>query len=360
MLFYIIKHLNFFNFITQYIVVRALIAGFTSFLISLLIGHKFISFLIFLKASQVLRKEGPKNHLLSKLDTPTMGGCLIIFSIIFSILLWGNIDSIFLWILVFVIVIFGAIGLLDDYLKLLHNSSIGLKAKYKYLLQSVFSFITIIFLFISLRNVINLNLLIPFTKNSFHLGIVGFFLISYFVIIGSSNAVNLTDGLDGLAIFIIVIVSGTLGVYTCSITKQIMSSYFLLKYIPHPGIQEVVIFCATICGSGLGFLWFNAPPAEIFMGDVGSLSLGAVLGTIAVIIRQEILFFIISFLFVIETVSVIMQVLSYKLRKKRIFKMAPLHHHFELRGLSETKIVVRFWILSIIFSFISLFILQIH
>jgi len=356
---FLASYIGFFHVFEYYVTLRALMAALTALLISLLMGKPMIAWLSHMQISQVVRKEGPRTHL-SKSNTPTMGGCLTIFSITMAVILWAKLSSVFLWLLLFVLISFGAIGFLDDFLKLVLKHPKGLRAKYKYLLQSLFALIAVVWIFWELHEVIDFRLSIPFTKSyTLPLGL-GVILLGYFVIVGSSNAVNLTDGLDGLAIFAIVVVAAGLGIYAYIETNQVFSAHLLFDYIPNVGVQEVVVFCAAICGAGFGFLWFNAPPAEVFMGDVGSLSLGAALGTIALIIRQELVFFIMGFLFVMETVSVILQVGSYKLRRKRIFKMAPLHHHFELKGWPETKVMVRFWILTIIFVLIGLMALKIR
>lgn len=289
-----------------------------------------------------------------------MGGCLILFSITISVLLWAKLDSQFIWLVLFVLLGFGVIGFLDDYLKLVLKNPKGLRAKYKYLCQSLVAIIAMIWLYLALNPYMDFSLSIPFSKSwAVPLGI-WVILLGYFVIVGASNAVNLTDGLDGLAILPIVLVAAGLGVYAYISTNNIFAGHLLFTYMPNVGIEELVVFCAAICGAGFGFLWFNAYPADVFMGDVGSLALGAALGVVAVIIRQELVLFIMGFLFVMETVSVILQVGSYKLRKKRIFKMAPLHHHYELKGWPETKVVVRFWILTIIFVCIGLMALKLR
>lgn len=356
---YLASYEGFFHIFDRYVTLRALMAALTALLISLFMGKPMIAWLASMQISQVIRKEGPKTHL-SKSNTPTMGGCLTIFSITVAVILWAKLSSLFLWLLLFVLISFGAIGFLDDFLKLVLKHPKGLRAKYKYLLQSLFALVAVIWIFWGLHDVVDFTLSIPFTKNyALPLG-MGFIVLGYFVIVGSSNAVNLTDGLDGLAIFAIVLVAAGLGVYAYIMTNQVFSAHLLFNYIPDVGVQELVVFCAAICGAGFGFLWFNAHPADVFMGDVGSLALGATLGAVALIIRQELVFFIMGFLFVMETVSVILQVGSYKLRRKRIFKMAPLHHHFELKGWPENKVVVRFWILTMIFVLIGLVALKVR
>ncbi|MFZ9035727.1 MAG: phospho-N-acetylmuramoyl-pentapeptide-transferase [Francisellaceae bacterium] len=318
-----------------------------------------ISWLKKMQIGQVIREEGPKSHY-SKKSTPTMGGTLMIFSIVIAVILWARLSSPFVWVLLFVLLGFGAIGFMDDFLKLVLTHSQGLRAKYKYLLQSILAIIVVYWIYWLLNGYMDFKLAIPFTKDwVIYLG-AWFLLLGYFVIVGSSNAVNLTDGLDGLVTLPVVLVAAGLGVFSYVITNSVFAEHLLFQYMPNVGIEELVVFCAAICGAGFGFLWFNAYPAEIFMGDVGSLALGATLGTIALIIRQELVFFIMGFLFVIETISVILQVGSYKLRKKRIFRMAPIHHHFELKGWPENKVVVRLWILSVIFVLIGLMALKVR
>ena len=344
-------------FVFNYIALRSVLAALTALLIAIVIGKPMIRWLQKMQIGQVIRDDGPQSHL-SKKGTPTMGGCLILFSIAISVLLWSNLTNRFTWILLFVTLSFGLIGFLDDYLKLSKKNAKGLRAKWKYLMQSAFGLITVVAIFLALNPYMDLSISVPFTKQLI-IPLGGFFIIfGYFVIVGSSNAVNLTDGLDGLAILPIVMVAAGLGAFAYVSSNANFASYLLMNYIA--GTGEVVIFCAAICGAGVGFLWYNSYPAEVFMGDVGALSLGAALGCIALILRQELVLFIMGFIFVIETVSVILQVGSYKLRKKRIFKMAPIHHHFELKGWAEPKVVVRFWILTAMFVLIGLASLKIR
>ena len=353
------QYFTFLHIFESYVTIRSLMAALTALLMSLFIGQPMINWLARMQIGQVVRDDGPQSHLVKK-NTPTMGGCLIIFSIIIAILLWAKLNSPFVWVLLFVLLSFGLVGFLDDYLKLILKHPKGLRAKYKYLLQSLFALIAMLWIYWLLHDYMVFSLSIPFSKNwSIPLG-AGVIVLGYFVITGSSNAVNLTDGLDGLAILPIVLVAAGLGVYAYVVTNSLFAGHLLFEYMPNVGIEELVVFCAAIAGAGFGFLWFNAYPADIFMGDVGSLALGATLGTMAMILRQELVFFIMGFLFVMETVSVILQVGSYKLRKKRIFKMAPLHHHFELKGWPETKVVVRFWILTVIFVLIGLAALKVR
>ena len=333
----------------------------TSLLITLFAGYPMIRWLQKMQIGQVVREEGPQSHF-SKRNTPTMGGVLILFSIVISSLLWGKLNSIYLWILISVTIFFGGIGFFDDYLKLVLKHPQGLKSRYKFALQSLFSIILAITLYFLLSKHSNMYLDIPYTKGySISMGIISFVVLTFFIINGSSNAVNLTDGLDGLAIMPIVLVAIGLGIYGYIETNATLAHHLSFKYMGNTGLEEVVIYCSAICGSGLAFLWFNSYPAEVFMGDVGSLALGAILGVIAVMIRQELIFFIMGLLFVVEALSVILQVGSYKLRNgKRIFKMAPIHHHFELKGWPETKVVIRFWIITIILVLIGLIAIKIR
>lgn len=338
------NYLHLFN-VFQYITFRAILAALTAFGISLLVGPFTIKYLTSLKAGQPIRGDGPKSHL-SKSGTPTMGGVLILISITVAVLLWGNLANKYVWIALFVTLGFGLIGSIDDYRKLALKNSKGLSAKRKYLFQSLIGLAAALVLYFTASNAVDTQLLIPFFKNAM-LNIGPFFIvITYFVIVGSSNAVNLTDGLDGLAIMPTVLVAGALGIFAYVAGNSAFASYLMVPYVPGSG--EIAIFCAAIVGSGLGFLWFNAYPAQVFMGDVGSLGLGAALGVIAVIVRQEIVLFIMGGIFVLETVSVILQVASFKLTGKRIFRMAPLHHHFELKGWPEPRVIVRFWIITVV------------
>ena len=353
------QYFSFLHIFDSYVTMRALMAALTALIISLFLGKPMIAWLQKMQIGQVVRNDGPQSHL-SKQNTPTMGGCLVISAIVIAVLLWAKLTSPFVWVLLFVLVGFGVIGFLDDFLKLVLKHPQGLRAKYKYVLQSIFALVAMLWIFWLLNDYMNFQLSIPFSKSWYIPLGAWVILLGYFVIVGGSNAVNLTDGLDGLAILPIVLVAAGLGVYAYVVSNSTFSEHLLFEYMANVGIEEIVVFCAAICGAGFGFLWFNAYPADVFMGDVGSLALGATLGAIAVIIRQELVFFIMGFLFVMETVSVILQVGSYKLRKKRIFKMAPLHHHFELKGWPETKVVVRFWILTIIFVLIGLAALKIR
>ncbi|MBL4661919.1 MAG: phospho-N-acetylmuramoyl-pentapeptide-transferase [Alcanivoracaceae bacterium] len=336
---------------------RAIMAALTALIISVFLGPAFIRKLQEKQIGQQVRSLGPKSHL-SKQGTPTMGGALIIFAIIIACLLWGDLSINYIWVSMYVLFGFGLIGWLDDYRKLVLKDSAGLSAGWKYTLQSLFGISAVLYLFFFGDISLTTQMVIPFIKDlDWPLGWL-VIPLGYFVMVGSSNAVNLTDGLDGLAIMPVVLVAAALGVIAYLSGHSVFSHYLFIPYIPDTG--ELSIFCAAIVGSGLGLLWFNTYPAEMFMGDVGALSLGAALGIVAIITRQELVFFIMSGVFVMETVSVILQVGSYKLRKKRIFKMAPIHHHFELKGWPEPKVVVRFWIMALIMVLIGLATLKIR
>ncbi|MCY4312336.1 MAG: phospho-N-acetylmuramoyl-pentapeptide-transferase, partial [Gammaproteobacteria bacterium] len=306
---------------------------------------------------QNIRNDGPQTHL-QKAGTPTMGGILVLGAVIATTLLWANWDNRFIWVLIFTTISFGIIGWIDDYSKLTRKNSRGLSARNKFLLQSVAGLSAAVFLFWSASTPAETELLLPFFKNvALPLG-WGYLILAYLVIVGSSNAVNLTDGLDGLAIMPVVMVSGALAIFAYATGHFNFSAYLGIPYIP--GVGEVAIFCSALVGAGLGFLWFNAYPAQVFLGDVGALSMGAAIGLIAVIVRQEIVLLIMGGVFVIETVSVMIQVVSYKMTGRRVFKMAPLHHHFELMGWPEPRVIVRFWIVSLILMLIGLATLKIR
>ncbi len=343
--------------VVQYLTLRAILAVLTSLIISLVLGPNVIRILTRLKIGQTVRSDGPKSHLV-KSGTPTMGGVIILISIFITTILWCRLDNLYVWVVLLVTLSYGLIGFVDDYRKLVYKNSVGLLKKQKYLLQSAVALFTACFLYFTADTAAATSLLIPFFKDiTLPLGIF-YIPFVYFVIVGSSNAVNLTDGLDGLAILPIILVSAALGVFAYVAGNVNFASYLA---IPHVfGTGELVIFCASIVGGGLGFLWFNSYPAEVFMGDVGSLSLGAALGVLAVIVRQELILLIIGGVFVIETLSVILQVLSFKMTGKRIFKMAPIHHHFELKGWAEPKVIVRFWIITLVLVLIGLSSLKIR
>jgi len=304
-----------------------------------------------MQIGQVVRNDGPESHF-SKRGTPTMGGLLILGAIFISVLLWGDLGSRYVWVMLFVLGSFGMIGFIDDYRKVVRKDTKGLIARWKYILQSLAALIIAFFLYTTAANPGETQLVVPFFKDVMpQLGAV-FIVLAYFTIVGSSNAVNLTDGLDGLAIMPTVMVAAAFALIAYLSGHAQFANYL---HIPHlPGSGELVIVCTAIVGAGLGFLWFNTYPAQVFMGDVGSLSLGAALGAIAVLVRQEILLVIMGGVFVMETVSVILQVGSYKLRGQRIFRMAPIHHHYELKGWPEPRVIVRFWIISIFLVLLGL------
>jgi phospho-N-acetylmuramoyl-pentapeptide-transferase len=335
----------------SYLTLRSILAALTALLISFLVGPTMIRKLAEHQVGQRVRSDGPQTHL-SKAGTPTMGGALILVAIVAATLLWADLANRFVWITLGVTVAFGLIGFWDDYLKLVVGDSRGLIARYKYFWQSVAGLGAAIALYVTARNEIETTLIVPFFKD-FVLPLGPLFIVlAYFVIVGSSNAVNLTDGLDGLAIMPAVLVAGALGVFAYASGNVLFANYLGIPYIA--GTGEVLVICAAIFGAGLGFLWFNTYPAQVFMGDIGALALGAALGVIAVIVRQEIVLFIMGGVFVMETVSVILQVGSFKLRGKRIFRMAPIHHHFELKGWAEPKVIVRFWIITVVLVLVGL------
>ena len=329
----------------------------TALIICFITGPIMIRRLADFSVSQIIRDDGPETHHL-KAGTPTMGGAFLLLSILISTLLWADLSNRYIWIVCFVTIAFGAIGAIDDIKKLLQGSSAGLSAKMKYLLQSIVGLIAAWWLLSTAQLPAETNLYVPFFKDIvIHLG-PWFILLTYFVIVGSSNAVNLTDGLDGLAIMPVAMVAGALGIFAYVSGHVTFSDYLGIPYLPLSG--ELIIFCAAIVGAGLGFLWFNAYPAQVFMGDVGALSLGAALGTVAVMVRQEIVLVVMGGVFVVETLSVMIQVASFKLTGKRIFQMAPLHHHFELRGWPEPRVIVRFWIITFILVMVGLATLKIR
>jgi phospho-N-acetylmuramoyl-pentapeptide-transferase len=335
----------------QYLTLRAILAALTALAISLLVGPRMIRWLAEYQVGQRVRSDGPQTHL-SKAGTPTMGGALILAAIVAATLLWADLANRFVWVVLLVTIAFGLIGFWDDYLKLVVGNSRGLIARYKYFWQSFAGLGAAIVLYVTAQSPADTTLYVPFFKHFVvPLGVL-FIPLTYFVIVGSSNAVNLTDGLDGLAIMPSVLVAGALGVFAYASGNVVFSNYLGIPYIA--GAGEVLVICTAIFGAGLGFLWFNTYPAQVFMGDIGALALGAALGVIAVVVRQEIVLFIMGGVFVMETVSVILQVGSFKLRGKRIFKMAPIHHHFELKGWAEPKVIVRFWIITVILVLLGL------
>jgi phospho-N-acetylmuramoyl-pentapeptide-transferase len=335
----------------QYLTLRAILAALTALAISLLVGPRMIRWLAEYQVGQRVRSDGPQTHL-TKAGTPTMGGALILAAIVAATLLWADLSNRFVWVVLLVTAAFGLIGFWDDYLKLVVGNTRGLIARYKYFWQSVAGLGAAVALYVTAQAPADTTLYVPFFKHVvIPLGVM-FIPLAYFVIVGSSNAVNLTDGLDGLAIMPSVLVAGALGVFAYASGNAVFSNYLGIPYIA--GAGEVLVICAAIFGAGLGFLWFNTYPAQVFMGDIGALALGAALGVIAVVVRQELVLFIMGGVFVMETVSVILQVASFKLRGKRIFRMAPIHHHFELKGWAEPKVIVRFWIITVILVLIGL------
>jgi phospho-N-acetylmuramoyl-pentapeptide-transferase len=342
----------------NYITLRAMMAAMTSLIISFMVGPWMIRKLASMKIGQSVRSDGPQTHLI-KAGTPTMGGALILTSVAISTLLWGDLHNSYVWVVLLTTLGVGAIGWVDDYRKVVHRNPDGLSAKAKMFWQSLIALAVGFFLWHHASLPAHTELIVPFFKHLvFPLGAVSFIVLVYLVIVGTSNAVNLTDGLDGLAIMPTVMVAGALAIFAYVAGHAEFSKYLGEPSIP--GAGELAVFCAAIAGSGLAFLWFNAYPAEVFMGDVGALSLGAALGTVAVIIRQELVLFIMGGVFVVEAVSVMLQVSWFKYTKKkygtgkRILLMAPLHHHFEQKGWKETQVVVRFWIITMLLVLIGL------
>ncbi len=344
-------HVRAFN-VFNYITLRAVLATLTALLISFIVGPIMIRKLTAYKVGQSVRDDGPTSHL-TKAGTPTMGGALILISIAITTLLWADLRNRYVWVVLAVTLGFGIIGWVDDYRKVVHRNPKGLSARKKLFWQSVIGLAAAIYLATSATLPAQTELIVPLFKQvTYPLGIVGFVVVSYFVIVGTSNAVNLTDGLDGLAILPTVMVGSALGVFAYVAGNAIYSRYLGFPLIP--GAGELTVVCASLAGAGLAFLWFNAYPAEVFMGDVGALALGGALGTIAVIVRQEIVLFIMGGVFVVETLSVVLQVASFKLTGRRIFRMAPLHHHYELKGWKENQVVVRFWIITMMLVLVGL------
>jgi phospho-N-acetylmuramoyl-pentapeptide-transferase len=337
--------------VVKYQTFRAIMGVLTALVFSLLMGPAVINYLQRLKIGQSVRTDGPQSHL-GKSGTPTMGGVLILLSICMSTLLWSRLDNRYVWVVLLTTIAFAAIGWVDDWRKVVEKNSKGLPSRWKYFWQSVFGLGAALFLYNTATSPVELQLYVPFFKNvAINLG--WFYVpLVYFVVVGSSNAVNLTDGLDGLAIMPSVMIAAALAVLAYLVGNIKFAQYLNLPYVA--GTGELIIFCGAFIGAGLGFLWFNTYPAQVFMGDVGALALGAALGLVAVIVRHEIVFFIMSGVFVMETVSVILQVASFKLTGKRIFRMAPIHHHFELKGWPEPRVIVRFWIITVILVLIGL------
>ncbi len=347
---YLQEHLRLLS-VFQYLSLRAILGVLTALGISLLLGPWVIRRLNEMRIGQAVRSDGPQTHL-SKSGTPTMGGALILTAIFISTLLWADLSNRYVWVVMVVTLAFGAVGWVDDYRKVALRDSRGLPGRWKYFWQSVAGVGAAIFLYVTAASPIETQLFIPFFKNvALDMGIF-YIVFTYFVIVGTSNAVNLTDGLDGLAIMPTVMVGAALGLIAYLAGNVKFAQYLQIAYVA--GAGELVVFCCALIGAGLGFLWFNTYPAQVFMGDVGALALGAALGVIAVIIRHEIVLFIMGGIFVLETVSVILQVASFKLTGRRIFRMAPIHHHFELKGWPEPRVIVRFWIISVVLVLIGL------
>ncbi|MDV2858839.1 MULTISPECIES: phospho-N-acetylmuramoyl-pentapeptide-transferase [Oceanimonas] len=336
-------HFSFFN-VFSYLTFRAIVSILTGLMVSLWIGPRLILRLQKLQIGQVVRNDGPESHF-SKAGTPTMGGLMILIAISVSVLLWARLSNPYVWVVLFVLIAFGAIGFVDDYRKVVRKNTDGLIARWKYFWQSAAALTAAIFVYWIAKDPAQTQLVVPFFKDVMpQLGLF-FVILSYFVIVGSSNAVNLTDGLDGLAIMPTVMVAAGFALVAWATGNVNFAEYLHIPYVANAG--ELTVVCTAIVGAGLGFLWFNTFPAQVFMGDVGSLALGATLGVIAVLVRQEFLLVIMGGIFVIETLSVILQVGSYKLRGQRIFRMAPIHHHYELKGWPEPRVIVRFWIITL-------------
>ena len=337
--------------VITYLTLRTILATLTSLLMAIVIGPKMIRWLQRLQIGQTVRDDGPQTHL-QKMGTPTMGGVLILAAILTSVILWADLSNKYVWVTLTVLIGYGVVGFVDDYRKVVRKDSKGLIARWKYFWQTVIALAVAIFLYSTTTQAEETQLIVPFFKDVLpQLGLLYIALV-YFTVVGSSNAVNLTDGLDGLAIVPTILVAGALAIFAYVTGNVNFSEYLHIPFIPQA--SELVIICGAIIGAGLGFLWFNAYPAEVFMGDVGSLALGGTLGIIAVLVRQEIVLVIMGGIFVIETLSVIIQVGSFKLRGKRVFRMAPIHHHFELKGWPEPKVIVRFWIISLILVLVGL------
>ncbi len=341
----------------QYSTFRTILAVLTALGVSMVFGPRMIRALTNLKMGQPIRDDGPQTHQV-KAGTPTMGGALMLLGITLATLLWSNLSNHYVWVVLFVTVGSGLIGGYDDYLKLKEKNSKGLSSRWKYLGLSLIAFIAVTYLYMVAKTPVETTLYFPVVKDWFF--DMGWLFIpwSYLVIVGTSNAVNLTDGLDGLAIMPTILVAAALGVFVLAGGNIKFSEYLGIPYVA--GVGEILIFCGAIFGAGLGFLWFNTYPAQVFMGDVGALSLGAALGIIAVMVRQELVLFIMGGVFVMEAVSVILQVASFKLTGRRIFRMAPIHHHFELKGWAEPKVIVRFWIITIVLVLVGLATLKVR
>jgi phospho-N-acetylmuramoyl-pentapeptide-transferase len=344
-------------YVFRYLTLRTILGVLTALGISLLVGRPLIRWLSSYKVGQVVRRDGPESHF-SKAGTPTMGGTLMLVAIGVSTLLWADLNNRFVWVVLLTTLGFGAIGFVDDYKKLVLKDPKGLAGRWKYFWQTVLGLAAALYLYLSATTPGETALLVPYLKDvSIQLGPL-FVLFAYFVIVGSSNAVNLTDGLDGLAVVPTAMVAGGLGIMVYAAGNSAIAEYLRIPYVADVG--EVVVFCGAIAGAGLGFLWFNTYPAQVFMGDVGALALGAALGAVAVVAKQEIVLFIMGGIFVLETISVMLQVASFKLTGKRIFRMAPLHHHYELKGWPEPRVIVRFWIVTVVLVLIGLASLKIR
>jgi len=352
--------LYFFDYLTEfesgfrvfkYLTLRAILSALTALLISFLVGPWMIRRLSNKNIGQSVRDDGPESHY-EKAGTPTMGGTLILVGIATSTLLWGDLENSYIWVALLVTMTYGIIGFIDDYKKVKLGNSDGLSARAKYFWQSVIALTAAIYLFKTAQVPAETQFIVPFFKEVMVDMGWTYVVLTYFVIVGTSNAVNLTDGLDGLAILPTVMVAGAFAIFAYLTGHVMFAEYLAIPYIPKAG--ELIVFCAALVGAGLGFLWFNAYPAMVFMGDVGALALGAALGVVAVLVRQEIVLVIMGGVFVMETVSVIMQVASFKLTGKRIFRMAPIHHHFELKGWPEPRVIVRFWIITFILVLVGL------
>ncbi|MCA1925454.1 MAG: phospho-N-acetylmuramoyl-pentapeptide-transferase [Thiobacillus sp.] len=349
-----IRAFNVFNYLT----LRAVLATLTALTISFIVGPAVIRKLTALKIGQSVRTDGPQTHLV-KSGTPTMGGALILVSVTVTTLLWADLSNHYVWVALVTLVGFGVIGWVDDWRKVVEKNSRGLPSRWKYFWQSVIGLAVALYLWQSASLPSHTELIVPFVKHgTLALSAFAFIALTYFVIVGASNAVNLTDGLDGLAILPTVMVASALAIFAYVAGNAVFSKYLGLPFVP--GAGELAIFCAAMAGAGLAFLWFNAYPAEVFMGDVGALALGAALGVVAVIVRQEIVLFIMCGVFVMETLSVMVQVASFKLTGRRVFRMAPIHHHYELKGWKENQVVVRFWIISMMLVLIGLASLKIR
>ena len=361
MLYYLFDYLTQFYSgfdVFRYLTLRIILAALTALIVSLIIGPYIIRYLQSRRLFQNIRDDGPKSHITSKKETPSMGGTIIIFSVLLSTLLWSDIFNDNIWVLSFVLFSFGCIGFYDDYKKFISSSSDGISGKFKLSLQIFLAFIVTFYIYQTSFHSIDLSLTIPFVKDyAYFLGIF-FIPWSIFVIVGSSNAVNLTDGLDGLAILPCILICSAFVLFAYVQGNFNIANYLLIPYLP--GVSEIAIFSSAVVGSGLGFLWYNSYPAQVFMGDVGSLSLGAILATIAVLLRLEFVYAIMGGVFVAEALSVMIQVFSFKVFGRRVFKMSPIHHHFELQGWHESKIIVRFWIITFVLVLIGLSSLKIR